>query len=123
MTTDAGIPQCFSQAIGSATPTGGADAGTTTVTPPSEGWGAGGGSSDGGPTVTCSGSESSCSCDETVNGEVYALDCYVSSSGAVSCSCTINGAPTPQTASVDSCMDSNAVQNAFSASSGCGFSF
>jgi hypothetical protein len=79
-------------------------------------WGAGGASEDGGPAPTCTGNASTCSCDETVNGAIYALDCYATSSGTVSCSCTVNGTTvTIAPPSVDSCEDSNAVISAFSA--------
>jgi hypothetical protein len=133
-----GLTLCFSQAVGSATPIDeGEDGGSSVVSVPptsggsssgssgsgTSGWGTAPASSPdgsvGGPS--CTGSSSSCSCDETLNGHSYALDCYVASSGAVTCSCSLDGITTSSVPSVDSCQDETAVTNAFSASTGCGF--
>ena len=132
-----GLTLCFSQAVGSATTvTEADDGGTTFVSPPSSGSGSGGSTSpgstgwgtagasteDGGVAgPSCTGLETSCSCDQTVNGTSYALDCYTNANGTVSCSCSINGTATTATPSVDSCEDSTAVVNAFSAAGGCAF--
>jgi len=118
---------CFSQATGSAS--GEAEDGgsappiTGVSTPGNAGWGTAGASTDDGGSAgpSCSGSSSSCSCESSANGHSYALDCYASSSGAITCSCTIDGVATSSTPSVDSCNDSTAVENAFSQASGCGF--
>jgi hypothetical protein len=127
------VTLCFSQASGPATSIGGGEDGGSSVAPTpvgstgpstgSSGWGSGSASSPdggvGGPS--CSGSDSSCSCEETLNGHNYALDCFATSSGSISCSCTIDGTATGAAPTVDSCQDSTAVPNAFSASTGCNF--
>ena len=118
-----GTRLCFSQASGSATSTGNPSGGSTSPGQPSSGWGSGGGSSaDGGASgPSCSGSDNSCGCSNTVNGHAYALSCTRESNGAITCTCDVDGSPTGSVPSVASCQDSNAVQGAYTASSGCGF--
>jgi hypothetical protein len=122
-----GTRLCFSQATGSATSVNG---GTTEPGPPDAstpppsggGWGSGGGvGPEGGPGVSCSGSDYTCACNDSVGGHAYKLDCSAAQAGGpATCTCLVEGVSVG-TASVTSCQDSSAVPNAFSASSGCGF--
>jgi len=137
---------CFSQATGSATTTDGGSSGVNGSGSSSSSNG-GSGSSNSGGTVTvdasvgdngaswtngsgptpdggisapsCYGSASACSCEQTVGGHSYTLDCYAGT--AVSCTCSIDGKATNAVPTVDSCEDSNAVVATFTASSGCAF--
>jgi hypothetical protein len=123
-TASDGTQLCFSQASGSAT-TIPDDGGTTEVidasTNPSSGWGSGGEGPDGAPAVSCSGSDSTCSCNNTVNGHTYELDCTAAKpDGTATCSCLVDGVSVGST-TVDSCQDSTGVPNAYAASNGCGF--
>jgi hypothetical protein len=129
---------CFSQATGWASSTGSSGTSNSSgssgsTSPPIEvdasigsnptgaSWATSGANApDGGPSgPSCTGSSSTASCDETVNGHTYALDCYAGTQGAVTCTCTVDGTATSATPSVDSCEDENAVEAAFS--TGCSF--
>ncbi len=136
---------CFSQATGSATTTDGGTSGVNGAGSSSSNGGSGSTNSGGTVTVdasvgdngaswangsapttdggiaapSCYGSASACSCEETVGGHSYTLDCYAGT--AVSCTCAIDGKATNAVPTVDSCEDSTAVVATFTAASGCTF--